>query len=249
MIRSIIVDDEKPAREVLKNYLAEFCPDIHVMEMAGTMKSGLNAVLQHRPDLLFLDVEMPDGTGFDLLRNLHRVDFRVIFVTAYSEYAINAFRFCATDYLLKPVNIQELMESVEKVRKEMASQPDPVNIEELLSATKNQESAFPSIVIPDKKGFAVLPVHEIIYCEADGYCTRFHMKKGTLLTSSKNLKYYEEILGMKGFLRVHHSYLVNLREVNGYDSSGLILINDGQSVPLGNTYKKRFLDRFDNSRQ
>jgi two-component system, LytTR family, response regulator len=248
MIRSIIVDDEKPAREVIKNYLAEFCPDVEVIATADSVVTARKAILLHHPDLVFLDIDMPDGNGFDLLRRLHRIDFRIIFVTAFSEYAVRAFRFFATDYLLKPVNIEELMEAVEKVRNDMDDRAGNSNIEELIKFTQHADPQHSAITIPDKKGFKVVGIHEIIHCEADGYCTHFYITGGKKITSSRNLKFYEEILEEKCFLRVHHSYLVNLKHVKDFAAEGVIHLSEDHSVPLGNTYRKRFLDRFTGSR-
>jgi two-component system, LytTR family, response regulator len=244
MIRCIIIDDEKPAREVLKNYLTEYCSDIEIVALADSLNTGLKAISQYQPDLVFLDIEMPNGNGFDLLRKLTKITFRIIFVTAYSEFAVKAFRFYATDYLLKPVNINELMEAVEKVRLEIATMQDNRNLDELLEFSKNQDNGFNVVVIPDKRGFAVVKLTEIILCEADGYCTNFHLTGGRQNISSKNLKFYEELLGEKYFLRVHNSFVVNIRHVKGYDNEGIITLAGHLTAPLGNTYKKRFLERF-----
>ena len=153
MIKTIIVDDEHPAREGLRNWLKEFCPDVDVLADAGSVKTAVESIYQHNPDLVFLDIELPDGDGFEMLRRLNRINFKIIFVTAFSEYAIKAFRFYATDYLLKPVNISELMEAVNKVRNELGNQRNNQNIMELLQHNTKFGNEFPVIVIPDKKGF------------------------------------------------------------------------------------------------
>jgi two-component system LytT family response regulator len=244
MIKTIIVDDECPAREVLRNWLTQFCPDVAVIADAGSVKTAIESIYQHDPDLVFLDIELPDGDGFEMLRKLNRINFKIIFVTAFSEYALKAFRFYATDYLLKPVNISELMEAVNKVRHELGNQRNNQNIMELLQHNNKFGNEFPVIVIPDKKGFRVLNIQDIICCEADGYCTNFIMVKEKNCTSSKNLKFYEELLEENGFMRVHNSHIVNMKHVNGYMNEGLILLSKERTVPLGNTYKKRFTEWF-----
>jgi two-component system, LytTR family, response regulator len=244
MIRSIIIDDEKPARDVLKNYLAEFCPEVLVVSMADSLKTGLKMINQHQPDLVFLDIEMPNGNGFDLLRKLPQINFKIVFVTAYSEFALKAFRFYATDYLLKPVNIDELKEAVNKVRGELDRHHENTNIEELQGFSKTPDAGFNVIVIPDKKGFVVVDIPDIVFCSADSYCTTFQIADGRQLTSSKNLKFYEELLEDKCFMRVHNSHLVNLKHIKGYNNEGFIILTHDLTAPLGNTYKKRFLEKF-----
>ena len=183
MIRTIIIDDEFPSRETLKNYLRDYCPVIQVVGEADSMKTGLEAIHLLQPDLLFLDVEMPNGNGFDLLRNLDRVSFKIIFVTAHSDYAVRAFRFFASDYLLKPVDILQLKEAVEKVRQEREKEIQGRNLEELIKYVSSREHEISNIVIPDKKGFTVIDLQDILYCEADSYCTHFHLTDDRRITS------------------------------------------------------------------
>jgi len=249
MINAIIVDDELPAREVIRNYLAEYCPDVIVIATADSAKSAYTAIHLHHPDLVFLDVEMPNGSGFDFLHELHRIDFRIIFITAYSEYAVKAFRFSATDYLLKPVSVKELIEAVGKVRQDIAGESlKQTNLETLKSLTQKQVNDFNTLVIADTGGFKVIDVKNIIHCEADGYCTNFYMTGKMELTSSKNLKYYEELFEEHGFMRVHNSHLVNLSHVKEYSKEGIIILTGNQTSPLGNTYKKKFMERFGKGR-
>lgn len=248
MIRCIIVDDEFPARECLHNYLRDYCHDVEVVAQADSVKAAVEAILRYKPDLVFLDVEMPNGSGFDVLRQLNTIDFSVVFVTAFEEYAVTAFRFSATDYLLKPVNITELTEAVGKVRSEMSKKADTTNVEALLKLMDNDSAEWNVIIIPNSEGFNVLEIHDIISCEADGYCTIFHLRGNRKIVSSRNLKNYDELLTGHGFLRVHNSFVINLRYVREYSSEGVITLSDNQCAPLGNTYKKRFLEYFERHR-
>lgn len=244
-IKAIIVDDEKPSRDVLFNYLNEYCgTDVEVVAMADSVKTAHDVIRLKRPDLVFLDVEMPNGNGFDLLRQLNHVDFRTIFVTAFSEYAVKAFRFYATDYLLKPINAVEVVEAVGKVKKEISQILDNQNIEALLKHSNSKEKDFQRIMLRDMEGFRLIPFTEIIYCEADAYCTNFILTGNRRITSSKNLKHYEDLLTEVGFLRVHNSFLVNLKHVTGYHHEGDIQLIEKHNAPLGNAYKKRFLEHF-----
>jgi two-component system LytT family response regulator len=218
------------------------------VDQADSARTALASILKHQPDLVFLDVEMPNGNGFDLLRQLSRVDFSIIFVTAYEEYAVLAFRFSATDFLLKPVNIKELMEAVDRVKKERSRKIDTTNIEALLQMTLSGMSQIRTLVVANNDGFKVLHLDEIICCEADSYCTIFHLKGRQKQITSKNLKYYEEFLSGQGFQRVHNSFLINLNHVISYSSEGLITLSDTYTAPLGNTYKKKFLQHFEKSR-
>lgn len=244
MIRAVVIDDEKLARDVICNYLAEYCPDVEIVAEASSVKTGYAAIQKTTPDLIFLDVEMPDGQGFDILNMFEKIDFKIVFVTAYSEYAIKAFRFSAVDYLLKPVKIDELVDAVARVR---SAGPSGINTEIINSLLNNLRSNSPrqsTLIIPNIKGFEVLRVSEIIMCQADGYCTNFHLSGSRKVVSSKNLKHFDGLLEDQNFLRVHHSYLVNLDHVTGYTRQGEILLSEGLKAFLGDSYKTEFVRRF-----
>ena len=245
MIRTIVVDDEKPSREVLCNYLKEFCPDVEIVASASSLKTAFKSIRKKNPDVVFLDIEMADGKGFDLLKLFDRIDFKVIFVTAYSDYAIKAFRFNAIDYLLKPVKIDELQMAVDKVRK--ANNDNNSYPEQLATLLKNLAEGngnHDTITISHLKGFEVLKICDIIMCTADSYCTNFYLTGKRKVISSKNLKQYEELLTSHKFLRVHHSYLVNLNHVCSYTKQGEILLIENIKAYLGENYKLQFLSEF-----
>lgn len=244
MIRAVLVDDEKLARDVIFNYLRDYCSDIEIVAQASSVRTAHAAILKTSPDLVFLDIEMPDGKGFDLLNMFDRIDFKIIFVTAYSEYAIKAFRFSAVDYLLKPVKIDELVDAVAKVR---TGEPNGISTEIVNSLLSNLRSGSPrqsTLIIPNLKGFEVLKVNDIIMCQADGYCTNFHLSGDRKVVSSKNLKHFAGLLEDQNFLRVHHSYLVNLDQVTGYTRQGEIMLSEGLKAYLGDSYKGEFVKRF-----
>lgn len=243
MLRTIVVDDEKLSREVLCNYLAEYCPDVEIISTASSVKSAYKAINKHNPDFIFLDIEMADGKGFDLLTRFTKVNFKVIFVTAYSEYAVKAFRFSAVDYLLKPVKIDELISSVEKIKAVKGLEPDTLKISTLLK-NLNRETDIPQILlVPHLKGFEVLKIPEIIMCHADGYCTNIYLQGNRKIISSKNLKHYNELLESHNFVRIHHSYLININHVTGYSRQGEIFMTEDNKAFLGDSYKNDFLKR------
>lgn len=244
LLNAIVVDDEKPSREALSTYIMDFCPNVKVVSECDNAKSAYQSILEHQPKLVFLDIEMPNGDGFDLLRMFKRIDFKVIFVTAFSEYALRAFRFSATDYLLKPVKVDELVDAVAKVHQELSLQYTNLNLQILMEGLTRKEPITNDLVIPSTKGFRVVKIPDLIMCEADGYCTHFYLIGKEKITSSKNLKHYEELLSNHQMMRVHHSNLINLNHVKGYCHQGEISLSEEICCPLGNNYKAQFLEVF-----
>jgi two-component system, LytTR family, response regulator len=244
MLRTIIVDDEKLSREVLCNYIREYCQDVEIITSVSSIKTAFKAIKKYSPDFIFLDIEMADGKGFDLLHMFNSIDFKIIFVTAYSEYAVKAFRFSAVDYILKPVTIDELKESVEKVKSLVGADADAVNLNSLFSNLRNGSSRMTTLVIPHLKGFEVLRIQDIIMCQADGYCTNFFLTGKRKVISSKNLKHFADMLDGQDFLRIHHSYVINTNHVSSYSRQGEILMSEGITAFLSDSYKNNFIKRF-----
>lgn len=248
MIKAIVVDDEAPSREVLTNYLRDYCKDVDVTATASSVKTAYRAIRRHNPDVVFLDIELPDGKGFDLLQMFTNINFRVVFVTAYSEYAIRAFRVNAADYLLKPVKIDELNAAVERIRTENRWSYDQDKFTGLLKNLTENSVVTPSIVVPNIKGYEVLRISEIILCKADGYCTNFQLEGDRKVTSSKNLKHYEELLREHNIIRVHHSYLVNISHVKSFTRQGEILLTENNKAWLGDSFRNTFLGKFNRNK-
>lgn len=241
LIKTIVVDDEKPSREALVTYLRDFCPQVEIVSECDSVKSAFQSIQKYKPHLVFLDIEMPNGNGFDLLQLFKNPTFKVVFVTAFSDYAIRAFRFSAIDYLLKPVKVDELIEAVEKVEKELAFNFGNQNLQALISSISLNNSVPQKLVIPNSKGYSIIDLSNIVMCHADGYMTHFYLVGGIKICSTKNLKYYEDILDHQ-LIRVHRSYMVNLTHVKGYTNLGEILLSSDLQCPLGETYKQNFVD-------
>ncbi len=241
MIRTIIIDDEKTARDVLTGYLEKYCNDIEVVAMADSGRAALQLIQQYQPDLIFLDVEMPGGDAFALLKSLPQINFHTIFVTAHPEYAVNAFRFNAVDYLIKPLSIDELLEAVERVREMMKGKPDLTGLMNLLKNPWKEGELPDRLVIQDRQGSHVLNIRDIIYCESDAYATLFYLSDQRRFCSTRNLKHFENLLDKHSFLRIHNEFMINLHYLDSYSSQDeTVYLVNRQNLPLGNTYKKRF---------
>lgn len=247
-LKTIIVDDEILSCEVLNDYISEYCPDLEVIAHCHSVPSAYETIDALKPQLVFLDIEMPVESGFDLLRKFENLPFRVIFVTAYSQYAADAFRFSAVDYLLKPIKIDELIESVNKV----VNFPDQDSaLTKLMQLVENFNSPMSNrrkVVIPSLDGFGVYKTNEIIICSADRYCTDIQLTDKKIIKSSRNLKYYEGILPQDLFMRVHHSHLINLEHVRTYERAGIVTLTNNIHCPVSNTYKSKFLNIFENEK-
>ena len=242
LLKTIVVDDEQPSREALINYIREFCPEIEIVAESNSAKTAYKAIREHKPHLVFRDVEMPKGSGFDLLKMFNPIDFKVIFVTAFSSYAVQAFRFSAVDYLLKPVKVRELKEAIAKVQSDTFHFPYQ-NLSVLLENMKSPSEAKKNLVISDSKGFTVVRTSDIIMSVADGFCTHIFLTENRKITSSKILKHFEEILPKEQFMRVHHSYIVNIEHVKSYTNQGLILLSEDVTCPLSTSQRPSFMKR------
>lgn len=241
MLRTVIIDDESTARSTLRAMLEQFCEGIEVVGEADSVKSGVYTLLSHSPDLLFLDIQMMDGTGFDLLEMLPQIDFTVIFVTAHDQYALRAFDFSASGYLLKPVDLAALQKAVAGVQNNHRRSQDASLLSDFLNA-RDQER-FRKIILPTQEGLQIVPLSEISRCEGDNSYTTFHLTSGRKVIVSKTLKTYTELLGDHGFSRIFLSHLVNLEHVTLVKSGrgGEAVMADGTHLPIARNRRKEFL--------
>lgn len=250
MITATIVDDEPYCCESLVTLLERYCPDIKVMDICYSAAEALESVKQKKPDILFLDIEMPHMNGFELLEKLPEINFELIFTTSYNQYAIKAIRFSALDYLLKPIDREELQKAVVKVVKQKHS-PFPQQIEILLQKLNHPTIAINKIAIPTMEGLQMIYVESIISCASDSNYTILQLKNKQKITASRTLKEIEELLEDYSFARVHHSHLVNLNEVEKYikGEGGYLLMSDGTTVDVSRSRKEILLKRLQPNKQ
>ncbi len=246
VLRTIIIDDEVLMRQTLVKLVREYCPKVKLVARAGSVKTGVEAVKKHHPDLILLDIKMDDGTGFDLLRQLEPIDFKIIFITAYDEYAIKAIKFSALDYLLKPVEPEDLVNAVNKaeklVLKELNSQ---LSVLENHMQSGNLSSK--KIILKTFDHIHLVKIADIIYCESDDCYARFHLMDGNKIMVSNTLKEYDELLSGYGFFRVHKSYLINLLHVLRFEKAegGSIVLTNENILPVSFRKREQLLELLD----
>lgn len=236
-MKAIIIEDEMNVRMGFKKMIETFVPSVQVIGEADCVKDGYELIQKSNFDVLFLDIKLPDGTGFDLLNKIDNRDFSVIFVTAYDDYAIDAFRVSATDYLMKPVSVDELKNAINSVqiypRDIQEAQKEIWNAARQESARKEKYDTNQKIILKEAERVKLIPVRDVLYCKAEGSYTSFFLMDKTSITTSINLKEYERMLGSYGFYRVHHSYLVSLLHIKSIEKQdGTILLSNDIAVPL-----------------
>ena len=241
-LKSIIVEDEQTSREILKNYLKKYCPNVEVLGEAANVEEALLLIRNHDLDLVFLDVEMPYGNAFDLLDKVGDIHFETIFVTAYNNYAMDALNAHASYYLMKPISIDDLIKAVDYVT-EIRSKENALKNQVLVTKTKSVEG---KITIPQLDGFEVLNTSDILYCKADDNYTEIYLNTNKKKLVSKTLKYFEDALTDSGFARVHKSYLVNVNEIVKYikGKGGSVELSNGKQIMVSPAKKSELLSYF-----
>ena len=206
-MKAILVDDENGSRESLAKLIEKNCPQVQIAAKVNSIQTGLTAIQQHEPDLVFLDIEMPNGSGFDLLEKIKDIDFDVIFITAYDQYAIRAIKFSAVDYLLKPVDPEELVQAVKRVEEKRVSKKTQNDKYQVLLSNMKGESKLKKVAIPDGDGLVFVSLSDIIRCDSDGNYTYFILSSGKKVVSSRTLGEYEEMFEGENFFRIHRSQI------------------------------------------
>lgn len=247
MLKALIVEDEKNSQQLLKAMIEEYCSDVSIVAIAGSVGEALAAIETHKPDLVFQDIELPDGDGFQVLEKSQH-PFDIIFTTAYDQYALKAFKFSATDYLLKPIDIEELQQAVGKVLEKHKSDTQPAevkreNIDFLLQQIRQPQQQFKRIVLPTASGFTVVNPEEIIRCESDRNYTYIFLKDKRRILVSKTIKEYEEMLEEHNFFRIHQSHLINLHYLKNYirGRGGSVELTDGSVIDVSARRKADFM--------
>jgi len=243
ILRTVIVDDEQDAVNFIESIANEYCPNIEIVGKAYSAIEGVEVISKLKPDLVFLDVEMPHGSGFDLLAGFPEKEFEVIFITAFNHYAIRAIKFSAVDYILKPININEFIEAVKRVEESRKEKKGgSMSFQTLF---ENLQTNIPSkLAIPTSSGMEYLNTRDIIRVEADRSYSWFYMENGDKFLVSRNLKEYQELLSDRNFFRTHNSHLINLEHVKKYirHEGGYIEMTDGSNVPISRGKKDLFLE-------
>ncbi|MBS1765234.1 MAG: response regulator transcription factor [Bacteroidetes bacterium] len=242
MLQTLIVDDEKRGRELLKMILTTNCPEVKIIGEAANIKEAQQLIVQHEPDLVLLDIEMPGGSGFDLLTKFDEINFEIIFITAFDKYAIKAIKFSAMDYILKPVDEEELVKAIKRAEENYNRKSNKERAGNLVS---NAQKPVPhqKIGLTSGEGLEFIEIKNILRCEADGKYTSVFLTDGKKLLVSKNLKEFEDLLTENNFFRIHHSHLVNLDYIKKYQSGrgGYVVMSDGSTITVSQRKKDDFL--------
>ncbi|MCB9000375.1 MAG: response regulator transcription factor [Bacteroidales bacterium] len=241
MVNAVIIDDETKVREVLVLLLRNYCPNVHVIGQANSVKTGYEVIVKSNPNLVLLDMQLSDGNGFDLLRKFSSISFGLIIITAYQEYAIRAFKYSAIDYLLKPIDPIELSNAIDRLSKTSENNLINQQFEALLANTESKNPPDKKIVLKTIDEIHVINTSEIIRCEAHNNQTTFVIQDYENITVSKTLKEYEDLLSEDGFVRCHQTHLVNKKHVKDKNYIPVLsfTMSNGDIVPI--SYRKKFL--------
>ncbi len=240
LLNSIIVEDEEISQQTLKNLLTDYCEGIKVTGIASTVDEAVKLIIRKKPDVVFLDIELPEKNGFQLLEYFPEPDFHVIFTTAYNQFAIKAFKFSAVDYLLKPIDLQELRLAIEKVTQKQRQAYAEKKYQQLL---ENLNHTFEKITIPSSSGFIFIELKNLVRCEANGNYTNFLVSTGEKYIASQTLGVYDEILTETGFFRINRKDLININHIHEFrrQKKAMIQMSDGSLLPLTASRKEAFL--------
>jgi two-component system, LytTR family, response regulator len=246
MLRTLIIDDESPVRSTLRGLLTKTCPQVKIVGEASSVKSGLTAIREHSPDLILLDIKMDDGTGFDLLNQFDHSNFKIVFITAYEEYAIRAFEFSAVDYILKPVNPEKLVIAVNRAA-QIKSKDFNIQLNALKDNIQNADGLAKKIILKSMESIFLFNIDDIVHCGSDGSYTVFETVGNQKIVISKLLKEYDTLLSGSGFFRIHRSHLINLRHITRFDKQdgGFVIMSNGSKLPVSASGRERLLELFE----
>lgn len=246
MKKILIIDDENRTRQLISNMIQSFGFDVQTIPEGENVASGIAAIEKHHPDIVFLDIQMPDGTGFDVLNGVKEKNFEVIFITAHEEFAIKAIKFSALDYLLKPIDPIELETALGKALDMLDGKSEQLQYETLQKNINPSEKR--RLVLKTQESVHVVELDQVIRCEADRNYTSFYLTENRKILVSKTLKEYELLLASHNFLRVQQSHLININYVDRYDkkNGGAVVMKDGSEIPLSPAKRDLFFQRLEN---
>lgn len=244
-LNAILIDDEKHSNEMLEWLLKTYCPDVQVVATCTSGEEGILAVTKHRPDIVFLDIEMPRMNGFDVLDNIRDKPFEIVFITAYDTFAVRAFRYSAINYLLKPVDPEDLSATIERIREKRSSTTSG-QMELLFQNLLNKNNQPDRIALSSSDGLIFVQTSDISYCKADSNYTQVVLQNGKKIVVAKTLKEIDETLAGKDFFRVHASYLVNINHISRFvrGDGGYIVMPDGTQITIARNRKDEFFQLF-----
>ncbi|MBL7793985.1 MAG: response regulator transcription factor [Saprospiraceae bacterium] len=242
MLRTILLDDEPQSVALLKHLAAHHCPEVEIIGAYTDSLEGLAAIRHNQPDLVFLDIEMPKLNGFEVLNQCRPVNFKIIFTTAYNQYAVRAFKYSALDYLLKPISEEDLVAAVKKAAQSQVL-PEIRQYDVLQQFNPLRQTQPQKMVIPTLEGLIFIEITDIVHCDSDGSYTRIWLSNSDPLLVSKSLKEVEEMLHFDFFYRAHHSHLINLHHIKKFvRADGDVLMSNGRSVPVARSKRQEFID-------
>ncbi len=247
MIKAIIVDDEHYGRKALQSALAQYCPQVDLLQVCEGPEEALQAIRSQRPHLVFLDIQMPKMSGFDVLQELTPIEFEVIFVTSYDQYAIKAIKFSALDYLLKPLDVDDLIQAVNKAAVRLEEKGSSYRYQSVLNNIRYKSGKIEKLAVPTMEGIDFFLTDDIIYCQANGNYTTLYLTNNEKPIISKSLKEFDNLLAGSGFCRVHNSSLINLHHVQKYmkGEGGFVILTDGHHVDISRRRKDAFINMLD----
>jgi two-component system LytT family response regulator len=244
MISAVLIDDDDNLRNGMRTLLARYAPEIYIIGEADSVVSGTQLLLQQQPQVMFLDIHLGDGSGFDLLEEVNRkgkLNSQIVFITAHEQYAIKAFRFSALDFLLKPVDPDELEKVIGKIKNVLDKNDSVAHIDLLLENIRKKVDNFKRIALSNSDGIHLFEVSDIIRCESEDNYTKFYIKNNKPVLISKTLKEYEDLLTEHGFERIHQSHLINLSYLKSYikKDGGYVIMADNSNLPISQRKKER----------
>lgn len=239
-LKAIIIDDEKHGQETLSRMLTDYCKNVEVLAVADSISSGIAVINKYQPNLVFLDIVMPMENGLTLFEYFEKPDFDVIFTTAFDKFAVKAFRLSAIDFLLKPIDLEELREAISRATIKKSSEEAQVKLEILQS---NFNNTFNKLTLPTKDGYVIVELEDIIRCEAQGNYSLFHLKNGDKIITSKTLKLYDDLLKEFNFFRTNRSNIVNLNHIKKYgkNRNTFVTMSDGTTLSLSEGRRSQFI--------
>jgi two-component system LytT family response regulator len=245
MIKAVIIEDEVKSRELLNTLITKHCDGVNIVATAENVETGVAAIRKHSPQIIFLDISMPDGSGFDLLSKVQDMKFDVIFTTATDKYALKAIKYSALDYLLKPIDVEELKSAVNKMAEKKSDLSTVENLSFLLQNLRQNSDNYNKITLPTGNAYEIVNVKDIIRCEAEGSYTNFFLASGKKMMVSASLKHYEDLLPERDFIRVHHHHLINMNHVVRFlkVDGGYAVMSDNTQVEISRRKKDSFLQK------